>query len=144
MFEIRPYLPGDADAVIEVWRQSGLLWPTNHPGRDIARKLKVRPDLFLVGTLEGAVIATLMAGYEGHRGVINYFGVLPRYQRRGFGRRMMDHAEALLRGEGCAKINLHVRQSNPAVIEFYRKLGYQEEPVVCLGKRLERDPSSGA
>jgi ribosomal protein S18 acetylase RimI-like enzyme len=140
MFEIRPFASGDAEAVIEVWRESGLLWPTNHPQRDIARKLRVRPDLFLVGLLDGTVIATAMAGYEGHRGVINYLGVLPRHQRKGYGKRMLEHVERLLRSEGCPKINLNVRTSNAAVLEFYRKLGYQQEPVACLGKRLESDP----
>jgi ribosomal protein S18 acetylase RimI-like enzyme len=51
----------------------------------------------------------------------------------------MASAEDALRALGCPKINLQVRSTNARVIEFYRQLGYLEDPVVCLGKRLELD-----
>ncbi len=99
----------------------------------------MRPDLFLVGLLDDVVVASVMAGYEGHRGWINYLAVLPEYQGRGFGRVMMGEAERRLRDAGCPKINLQVRSSNTAVIEFYRRLGYGVDDVVSMGKRLEDD-----
>jgi ribosomal protein S18 acetylase RimI-like enzyme len=137
--EIRPFATADADAVINVWRRSGLLHPNNDPRKDIQRKLKVRPDLFLVGTLGGTIVSTAMVGYDGHRGWIYYLGVLPEHQRRGYARRMLEEAERLLRLEGCAKINLHVRTSNTAALSFYEKVGFLGDAVVSLGKRLERD-----
>lgn len=138
-FFIRPFALTDTDAVITVWRESGLVRSTNDPRKDIHRKLKVRPDLFLVGVLDGVVIATVMIGYEGHRGWINYLGVLPVYQRHGYARQLMTEAERLLRVEGCAKINLQVRKTNHAVLAFYASLGFAEDEVVSLGKRLESD-----
>lgn len=138
-FEIRPFTTGDSDAVIDVWRRSGLLHPDNDPGKDIKRKLRVRPDLFLVGTVGGSIVATIMIGYEGHRGWVNYLGVLPEHQRRGYARRMIGEAERLLRLEGCPKINLHVRTANTAALSFYERIGFSPNKVVSLGKRLERD-----
>jgi len=138
-FEIRAFSRPDTDAVIEVWRLSGLQRPSNDPHKDIARKLKVRPDLFLVGVLDGVIVATAMAGYEGHRGWINYLGVLPKYQRRGYARQMLAEAERLLRLEGCPKINLQVIASNASAIAFYGKLGFTQDPVLSFGKRLEHD-----
>jgi Acetyltransferases len=87
----------------------------------------------------GTIVATVMAGYEGHRGWINYLAVHPDCQRKGYGRMMMNRAEALLLELGCPKINLQVRVGNEGVIEFYRKLGYQIDQVVSLGKRLIHD-----
>jgi len=95
--------------------------------------------MFLVGALDGQVIATVMAGYEGHLGWLNYLGVDPKYQRRGFARAIVQEAERLLREAGCPKINLQVRTTNHAVIEFYRRIGYTTDDVVSMGKRLERD-----
>ena len=69
---IRPYREADEPAVVALWRDSGLVVPWNDPAEDIARKLRVQRDLFLVGSLDGRVVATVMAGYEGHRGWINY------------------------------------------------------------------------
>jgi ribosomal protein S18 acetylase RimI-like enzyme len=137
--QIRAFHPQDEEAVIFLWKRCDLIRPWNDPHKDIQRKLRVRPELFLVGALDGQVIATVMAGYEGHRGWLNYLGVDPKYQRRGFARAIVQEAERLLREAGCPKINLQVRTTNHAVIEFYRRIGYSMDDVVSMGKRLERD-----
>ena len=137
--QIRAFLPQDEEGVISLWKRCDLVRPWNDPHKDIQRKLKVRPDLFLVGVLDGQIIATVMAGYEGHRGWLNYLGVDPAYQRRGFARAIVEAAEKLLREAGCPKINLQVRTSNKDVIEFYRHIGYSIDDVVSMGRRLEHD-----
>jgi ribosomal protein S18 acetylase RimI-like enzyme len=136
---IRPFQLSDQSAVIELWHRCGLVRPVNDPKKDIKRKLKVRPDLFLLGVIDTKIIASAMAGYEGHRGWINYLAVDPEYQRRGFARQIVNEAERLLHEAGCPKINLQVRTSNSAVIEFYQRIGYSIDDVVSLGKRLESD-----
>jgi ribosomal protein S18 acetylase RimI-like enzyme len=136
---IRPYQPEDQGAVIALWLSCGLVVPQNNPVADIRRKLAVAPELFLVGILDSQPIASVMAGYEGRRGWINYLAVAPVHQKRGFGRQIMEHAEQLLRERGCPKINLQVRSTNREVIEFYRRLGFAVEDVVCMGKRLAVD-----
>jgi len=137
--EIRPFDPVDEERVVRLWKACGLVVPWNDPHRDIGRKLRVQADLFLVGLLEGEIVATAMAGYEGHRGWVNYLAVDPDHQRAGLGRRMMDAAEKRLRAMGCPKINVQVRRSNTNVIGFYRAIGYTEDDVLSLGKRLESD-----
>jgi ribosomal protein S18 acetylase RimI-like enzyme len=133
---IRPYQPADEAAVIDLWQRCALVVPWNDPQRDIALKLQAQPYLFLVGTLAERVVATVMVGYDGHRGFINYRAVSPDCQRRGIGRRLMEAAEAELRKLGCPKINLMVRTSNKTVIAFYERLGFTLDAVVCMGKRL--------
>lgn len=139
MLTTRPFLSEDETVVIDLWRRCGLVRPNNDPHKDILRKTKVRPDLFLVGLLDGQIVAAVMVGYEGHRGWINYLAVSPDHQKRGFGRQMMAEAERLLRAEGCPKINLQVRTSNAEVLAFYRAIGFVTDDVVSLGKRLEHD-----
>ena len=138
-FIIRQYEVADRDEVIELWKQCGLVVPQNDPNRDIERKLRVNPEWFLVGLLEGDIVATCMAGYEGHRGWINYLAVAPRYRRRGFAAKLMREAERILRKAGCPKINLQIRTSNTSVIEFYQAIGYSIDDVVSMGKRFEQD-----
>jgi ribosomal protein S18 acetylase RimI-like enzyme len=137
--EIRPYMESDQGAVVELWQECGLAVPLNDPLKDIYRKLRVQREMFLVGLIGSRLVATVMVGYEGHRGWINYLAVAPDCQKRGFGRHLMDQAEALLREIGCPKINLQVRSSNLGVIEFYKNIGYSVDNVVSMGKRLERD-----
>jgi ribosomal protein S18 acetylase RimI-like enzyme len=138
-FIIRQYDVADRDDVIELWTQCGLVVPRNDPDRDIERKLKVNPEWFLVGELEGHIVATCMAGYEGHRGWINYLAVAPKFQRRGLATQLMQEAERILSRAGCPKINLQIRTSNSDVIEFYKAIGYSIDDVVSMGKRLEQD-----
>jgi ribosomal protein S18 acetylase RimI-like enzyme len=102
----------------------------------------VNPELFLVGLVDEKVIATCMAGYEGHRGWINYLAVAPDYRRQGIAAKMMEVVERKLQELGCPKINLQVRANNIAVIAFYERLGFAQDRVLSMGKRLEQDPSS--
>ena len=136
---IRSYRPQDEAAVIDLWLQCNLVLPQNNPKRDIKRKLKVNPEWFLVGIMGGHIVATCMAGYEGHRGWINYLAVSPHHRRQGIGRKIMEEAERLLSSAGCPKINLQVRETNREVIKFYERIGYTRDLVVAMGKRLERD-----
>lgn len=133
------YQPGDESAVIDLWLRCGLVAPQNNPRADIQRKLQVNPELFLVGRIDTEIVATVMAGYEGHRGWINYLAVAPHLQKSGYGRQIMAHAESLLRERGCPKINLQVRSTNRQVIDFYQSLGFMIDEVVSMGKRLETD-----
>ncbi len=137
--DIRPYRNEDEDAVVQLWKQCGLVVAHNNPHKDIRRKLAAQPELFLVGTDQDRIVATVMAGYEGHRGWLNYLAVDPSCQRSGLGRRMVDEAEKRLRALGCPKINLQVRRSNASVMEFYRRIGFVEDDVASMGKRLEKD-----
>ena len=137
--QIRPFQPADEAAVIALWRKCDLCRPWNDPKKDIRRKLKVQPELFLVGLASDALVASVMVGYEGHRGWINYLAVDPGYQRRGFGGALMAEAERRLRECGCPKINLQARPTNRAVIEFYESLGFAVDQAISMGKRLERD-----
>lgn len=133
---IRPYAPGDQDAVIALWQACHLVVPQNDPIADIQTKIQFQPDLFLVATTHGRLIGTVMAGYEGHRGWINYLAVAPAQRRQGIARTMMAAAEKKLRALGCPKINLQVRHTNTTVIKFYRAIGFGEDDVISLGKRL--------
>ncbi len=137
--KIRAYQEKDKAEVILLWSECGLVVPQNDPAKDIERKLKVDPDLFLVGVKGNTIVATVMGGYEGHRGWVNYLAVKPSEQRKGYGQAIMEAVEILIQQKGCPKINLQVRTTNKAVIAFYAAIGYGNDNVVGLGKRFEQD-----
>ena len=137
--QIRPFKEGDVEALISLWSICKLTVPWNNPYKDIARKLKVQAELFLMGYLGDKLIASVMAGYDGHRGWINYFAVHPDFQARGYGKQLMDIVENRLRELGCPKINLKIREGNDKVLSYYQKLGFVEEKRINMGKRLEDD-----
>jgi ribosomal protein S18 acetylase RimI-like enzyme len=138
-FHIRQYSPEDRKAVIELWQKCNLTRPWNNPRLDIERKLKVNPELFLVGSVDTKVIATVMGGYEGHRGWVNYLAVDPEYQRKELGQQIMKAIEDKLLAIGCPKINLQIRTDNLSAVSFYKSIGYKTDDVISMGKRLVED-----
>src|SRR6185312_339269 len=99
----------------------------------------VNPEWFLVADVEVRVVGAVMAGYDGHRGWINYLAVHPSCRRRGLGRTLMAEAERSLKAAGCPKINLQIRPENRGAVAFYERLGFAVEGAISLGKRLEWD-----
>jgi ribosomal protein S18 acetylase RimI-like enzyme len=136
---IRPFIESDTAAVVALWQACALTRPRNDPARDIARKREVQRELFLVGLCEGVLMASVMAGYDGHRGWVNYLAVHPEWRRRGHGEALMRAVEQRLLALGCPKLNLQVRTGNTTVLAFYRALGYLPDDVVSLGRRLIPD-----
>ena len=137
--QVRPFLDSDEAAVIALWEAAGLTRSWNDPRKDIERKRSMQREWFLVGTEDGAVVASIMIGYDGHRGWINYLAVAPQHRKKGHARALMREAERLLEAAGCPKINLQIRTSNASVIEFYKAIGYAQDDVVSFGRRLIAD-----
>ena len=139
-YRIRVFTEADTESVVALWTACGLVRPWNDPYRDIARKRTVQPELFLVAVDDADVlVAAGMAGFDGHRGWVNYLAVSPEIQGSGLGRRMMAEFEERLTAMGCPKLNLQVRAGNEAVIGFYAALGYADDRTVSMGKRLIPD-----
>ena len=137
--QIRDFQNADRDVVIELWHKCGITRPWNDPSKDIARHQTVADNWFLVGEHDERIVATVMVGYDGHRGWVYYLAVDPQCQRSGYGRALMAAAEKLLRDAGCPKVNLQVRRDNVDVIEFYHQIGFSEDNVASFGKRLIAD-----
>ncbi len=137
--EIRNYNLSDESQVIDLWVKCDLVRSWNNPKKDIERKLKVNPDLFLVGVLNDKIIVTVMGGYEGHRGWVNYLAIDPSQQRKGYGKTIMKEIEEKPKAKGAPKINIQIRSTNKSVIDFYKSIGYKIDDVIGMGKRLIED-----
>ncbi|MBT8202283.1 MAG: GNAT family acetyltransferase [Acidimicrobiia bacterium] len=137
--DVRPFRHADQPAVIELWEACGLVRPWNDPVRDIARKQAVQAELFLVAEIEGEIVGSAMAGYDGHRGWVNYLATAPEHQHRGIATALMASVEDGLRELGCPKINIQIRADNAAAAAFYERIGFSPDAVISLGKRLEED-----
>lgn len=136
---IRRATPADEDTIVALWRTCAVTHPNTNPHKEIARSQEFRSSRLLVGEIDGRLVSTVMVGYEGRRGWVNYLAVDPTLQRQGIGRAMMAVAEEWLLELGCPKINLQVRESNTKVLAFYARLGYSDDKVVSLGKRILSD-----
>lgn len=134
--ETGPLADAESLLAVELWERCGLTRPWNDPHHDLALA-RAAPDAeILAGRLDGVLAATVMVGFDGHRGWVYYLAVEPTRRRRGLGRAMMDAAEAWLRTRGAPKLQLMVRDTNADALGFYAALGFERQPVATLGKRL--------
>lgn len=137
---VRAFSDADWAAVAELWK--AVFADTqlhNEPDSVIQRKLGVQSDLFLVAEVEGRIVGSVLAGYDGVRGWVHYLAVLTEYRGSGIGSALMRAAEDRLQALGCPKLNLQVRAENSGVTTFYEKLGYVTEQRVSMGKLLPEE-----
>jgi ribosomal protein S18 acetylase RimI-like enzyme len=129
--------PADAPATIALWHACGLTRPWNDPAADFALALDSATSTILILRDGDGIAASVMVGFDGHRGWVYYLAVAPERQQQVLGRLMMAAAEDWLRAQGAPKIQLMVRGDNAAARGFYAALGYEVQDVVTIGKRFE-------
>ena len=127
----------DAEAIAVLWRNCGLTRAWNDPYKDIAFARSGETSTILVGEVEGRIVASVMTGHDGHRGMLYYVAVDPSFRCKGIGMAAVRAAESWLRERGVWKINLLVRAENADVRGFYEKLGYEVNPVMCMARRID-------
>jgi methionyl-tRNA formyltransferase len=136
---IRNCQPKDQEAVIALWKKCGLVVPWNHPKLDFDRKLQFGDKLFLLANIKGLIVGSVMGGYDGHRGSINYVAVHPDYRGRGIGRKLMENLGDKLLKAGCPRLKLAVRQNDVSTIDFFKAIGFVVDDVITMGWRLKDD-----
>ena len=137
--EIRSFRQEDEAPLIKLWEKCELVVTWHDPSKDIIRKVQLDPEGLLLGWHDNSLIASVMAGYEGHRGWLNYLAVDSEFRRKGLGKTMMKAAETYLEQFECPKINLQISAQNHQVNEFYKSIGFLQEDVINMGKRLIPD-----
>ena len=134
---IAPIEDQDVAEVIALWHRCGSTRPWNDPAADIALARRGDNSTVLIGRYDGVLAASVMVGYDGHRGWVYYVTVDPDQRYRNFGRAIMSAAEAWLRERGILKLQLMVRKDNAQVHAFYRSIGYYNQETVTFAKWLD-------
>lgn len=137
---VRPARDEDQRVLVALWDVCGLTRPWNHAPSDIAFACGRPHSDILVAEYEGRVVASAMVGHDGHRGTVYYVAADPALRGRGLGRLIMRAVEDWLVARGVWKLNLMVRRGNDAVTGFYATLGYGEDEVTVMSKRLQPMP----
>jgi ribosomal protein S18 acetylase RimI-like enzyme len=130
----------DVENVVALWQRCGLTRPWNDPHADIALARRRENSTVLIGRDNGAIVATVMVGHDGHRGWVYYVAVDPDHQGKDLGRGIMAAAEDWMRAKGIEKLMLLVRSDNTQVQKFYEKLDYVEQDRVLYAKWLDGRP----
>jgi ribosomal protein S18 acetylase RimI-like enzyme len=132
----------DVAEVVSLWQRCGSTRPWNDPAGDIALARKESNATVLLARSNGALVASVLVGHDGHRGWVYYVTVDPNHRFSGCGRAIMNAAEDWLRVRGIEKLQLMVRGDNARVHAFYRSIGYYDQERVVFAKWLDgREPT---
>ena len=113
------------DDVVQLWNKAGISVGSSDSKKEIERMLERNPNLFLIGKIEENIIAVVMGGFDGRRGYIHHLAVDPIYQKKGYGKKLVDDLISEFRRIGVHKIHLFIEKQNQAVVDFYSNLGWQ-------------------
>ncbi len=112
------------DDVYRIWSETELSLGASDTKEQIQRSLEFSQDLFLVGLVDKQVVAVVLGAYDGRRGYVHHLSVDPKFQRRGFGRAMMEELHKKFKIKDVKKVHLFIEVDNEGVKEFYLKMGW--------------------
>ena len=135
--EITSALAEDRADTVALWQETGLTRPWNDPEKDFELAWLGTASDVLLARVGGLLVGSVMVGFDGHRGWVYYLAVAPTRQGQGIGRALMQAAEQWLKARDCPKIQLMVRNDNQAAKGFYAAIGYEEQTVMTIGRRLD-------
>ena len=128
---------GEAMGVIALWHACDLTRPWNDPDGDYRRALEYAGSTVLIATSGGEITGSAMTGFDGHRGWIYYLAVAPTRRGEGIASLLVDACCDWLRSRDCPKVELMVREGNPAAA-FSEHLGWEPQAVTVFARWLAK------
>ena len=122
--KIEPFTMRYYHDIIDLWKRSGIEVSSSDTRDEITKMLKRNSDLFLIGKEDGKVVAVVMGGFDGRRGYVHHLAIDPDYQKKNYGKMMMEELIEKFRKKKVHKVHLFIEKHNKEVIDFYRKLGW--------------------
>jgi ribosomal protein S18 acetylase RimI-like enzyme len=134
---IRPATPNDAKAILELWRLAGAYPTVSDDEQSVLALIAHDPQAVLVAEGVDELIGTLIAAFDGWRGILFRLAVLPAYRRRGIARALVAEGERTLRERGAPRVGLYAIKTETGALDFWGAVGYErDERVARLVKNL--------
>jgi GNAT superfamily N-acetyltransferase len=141
---IRACRDGDVDALIALWKACDILRPHHDPAREIAFVREAGNSELFLGFAGEELAGSIQVGHDGHRAWMYRLAVAPGLRRRGYGRILVEQAEAWAIARHLPKLMLLIREGNEATLPFYERLGYAREPRLVMSKSFGLAAEPGA
>lgn len=113
------------DEVVQLWSGAGISVGSSDSKEEVEKMLECNPDLFLIGKINNEICAVVMGGFDGRRGYVHHLAVDSVYQKRGYGKIMMDELNKEFLRLGVHKVHLFVEKRSREVVNFYNNLGWE-------------------
>jgi ribosomal protein S18 acetylase RimI-like enzyme len=126
--ELRAGGAGDVDAVMALWALAA-----ENDGRPADRREMVEalverdPDALVLALEDGAIVGSLIAGWDGWRFHLYRLAVHPDHRRRGIGAALLDAAHARFTALGATRADAMVLAANELGASIWQSAGYERQ-----------------
>ena len=86
-------------------------------------------EWLVVAELDGEIVGTLIAAFDGWRGNMYRLAVRPDARRRGIARELVEAGHAHLRARGAVRVTALVGQDEQAAVALWRSAGYEHDAI---------------
>src|SRR3989454_9039528 len=131
MTVIRPCRFDECPAVLALWERAGAIPSPTDTLEGLRRLVRAHGDGFLVAIQQGAIVGSVIGGWDGWRGNIYRLAVAPEARRHGLARRLVREAERVLWRKGARRLSALVERHEAQAVAFWDALadaGYQRDP----------------
>jgi ribosomal protein S18 acetylase RimI-like enzyme len=122
MIEIRPCRLEECGAVLALWVRAGAIPSATDTLEEVTRLVRAHADQLIVAIQQGAVVGSIIGGWDGWRGNIYRLAVAPEARRAGLARQLVWAAEDALRAKGARRFSALVERHEVHAVGFWDAL----------------------
>jgi len=128
---LRPALSADIQQVLDLWEDARSTAAAVPDAPEALEALIAHaPDSLLVAELDGKVVGTVVAAWDGWRGNIYRLAVRRECRRLGIGLQLVRAAEAQLRDHGARRVTALVATEELGAAAMWKAAGYEHDRAV--------------
>jgi ribosomal protein S18 acetylase RimI-like enzyme len=122
---LRPATDADVEALLAFWLEAGENDARPADSADaVRRQLQRDPEALVVVEVDGRILGSVIAGWDGWRAHVYRLAVHPDARRRGLGRLLLDHVEARFAALDATRVDAMVLEGNDLGQAIWRAAGY--------------------
>jgi ribosomal protein S18 acetylase RimI-like enzyme len=114
----------DVEAVLAFWFEAAEGTDRHDDPEKVAALIERDPEALLIGELDGRMVGTLIAGWDGWRAHLYRLAVDPAHRRRGIGSLLIQAAEKRFTTFGAFRADAMVLQDNELAHHAWSAAGY--------------------
>jgi ribosomal protein S18 acetylase RimI-like enzyme len=117
----------DIASVLDLWILAGSLPSVSDSPDGLARLLAADPQALLVAELDGVVVGSLIAAWDGWRGSFYRLAVSPEHRRKGLATMLLREGERRLRERGALRLTAIAADDEAGAMAFWRAASYERQ-----------------
>jgi ribosomal protein S18 acetylase RimI-like enzyme len=124
---VRPCRPAEIPVVLALWHAAEVVPSVSDDADSLRRLLDTSDDALLVAEMDGHLVGTLIAAWDGWRGNLYWLAVLPGWRRRGIARQLIAEGERRLASKGVVRVSALALTEHAAAVGLWLAAGYQRD-----------------